>query len=160
MGPLRAFGVPTAAIVDIDILKDGGSTWTGWLRASSVPAPLLGGLGQVRGDLQKRFNDLGIDMKTGGVDALTGADNAGANALFDTLREYGVFVARKGELEKWLAHLKVPGKKTDWAIGMLDRMKGDPSDPLYVHPGGDDVWAFLGAIAEWIRNPSRKGMPQ
>jgi AAA domain, putative AbiEii toxin, Type IV TA system len=27
IGPLRAFGVPAAAIVDIDILKDGGQTW-------------------------------------------------------------------------------------------------------------------------------------
>ena len=55
MGPLRAFGVPAAAIVDIDILKDGGATWTGWLEAAHLPEKLRGGLGQVRGDLHKLF---------------------------------------------------------------------------------------------------------
>lgn len=71
MGPLRAFGVPAAAIVDIDILKDGGATWTGWLRAAQLPEALHGGLGQVRGDLLKRFEDDGVNMKNdGGVVAL------------------------------------------------------------------------------------------
>jgi AAA domain, putative AbiEii toxin, Type IV TA system len=41
VGPLRTFGVPAAAISDIDILKDGGNTWTGWLGASQVPEPFI-----------------------------------------------------------------------------------------------------------------------
>lgn len=44
MGPLRAFGVAAAAVVDIDILKDGGATWTGWLRAAQLPQALHNGL--------------------------------------------------------------------------------------------------------------------
>jgi hypothetical protein len=158
MGPLRAFGVAAAAVVDIDILKDGGATWTGWLQAAQLPQALHGGLGQVRGDLNKRFTDANIDMKAaGGVDALQIADKNAANELFDTLAQYGVFVTRKGELEKWLGILNVPGKKTDWTIAMLDKMGSDPNDAVYVRPATGDVWDFMRSIVGWIKNPARKG---
>src|SRR6201999_149428 len=75
IGPLRKFGIPAAAIVDIDILKDGGKTWTGWLDAAQIPAALHNGYGVVRGDVHKKFLELGIDMKgSGGVDALPEAE--------------------------------------------------------------------------------------
>ena len=158
VGPLRAFGVPAAAIVDIDILKDGGTNWTGWLQAAQVPNALHGGLGQVRGDLKKRFEDARIEMKTaGGVDALNNGDKNAANEFFDTLGQYGVFVARKGELECWLKELNVPGKKTDWTIAMLEKLGADPKDASYVHPARGDVWDFMRSILGWIKNTARKG---
>lgn len=158
IGPLRTFGVPAAAISDIDILKDGGQTWTGWLTAAGVPATLHGGLGVIRGDLHKAYTDAGIDMKSaGGVEALPTSERGAANSLFDTLAQYGVFVTRKGELEHWLKHLGVPGKKTDWTVGMLERMGADPSAQSYVRPATDDVWAFMGNILTWIRNSARLG---
>lgn len=161
LGPLRTFGVAAAAIVDIDILKDGGATWTGWLQASRLPQALHGGLGQLRGDLLKRFSDAGVDMKAaGGVDALQDADRNAVNEFFDTLENYGLFVIRKGELETWLGELKVPGKKTDWTITMLDRMGANPSDPHYVRPDTGDVWKFMRNIVGWIKNPGRKGTAQ
>lgn len=111
IGPLRTFGVPAAAIVDIDILKDGGADWVGWLRAARFPDPLHGGLGQVRGDIVKRYSDSGINMNQGGVDALKGADRDAVNSLFDSMAQYGIFVTRKGQLEDWLSTLQIPGKK-------------------------------------------------
>jgi hypothetical protein len=66
ISPLRTFGVPSAAIVDIDILKDGGADWIGWLNAARIPGALHGGYGQLRGDLKKRFDDLAVDMKNKG----------------------------------------------------------------------------------------------
>jgi ABC-type polar amino acid transport system ATPase subunit len=158
MGPLRAFGVPAAAIVDIDILKDGGATWTGWLEAAKLPLALHNGLGQVRGSLNKCFLDANKNMKTdGGVDALEIDDKKGAEDLFDHLAAYGVFVTRKGELENWLASLQVAGKKTDWTINMLDRLGADPAQPSYVLPATDDVWAFMRDIVKWIKDTGRKG---
>jgi hypothetical protein len=160
MGPLRAFGVPAVAVVDIDILKDGGANWTAWLQAAQVPQGLHGGYGQVRGDLHKRFIDAGIDMKAdGGVDALPSADKNAADDLFDSLAQYGVFVVRKGEIETWLRILNVPGKKTDWAIAVLDTMGADPADPAYLRPAADDVWDFMRNIVTWVKNPARKGTP-
>ena len=145
-------------MVDIDILKDGGATWTGWLEAARLSQTLHNGLGQVRGDLFKRIGDSKIDIKQGGgVEALQAQDKAAANELFDTLSQYGLFVVRKGELEQWLSALKVPGKKTDWTISMLDRLGADPNDANYIHPASDDVWDFMRNIVSWIRNPGRKG---
>jgi hypothetical protein len=155
--PLRAFGAPAAAISDIDILKDGGQTWTGWLKAAGIPSSAHGGLGVTRGDLLRLYSTSGIDMKKDGVEGLPVADQATANALFDTLADYGIFVTRKGELEHWLQSLEVPGKKTDWAIGMLTRLGVDPSSSSYLHPQTDDVWQFLRSIAGWVKNPARKG---
>jgi ABC-type cobalamin/Fe3+-siderophores transport system ATPase subunit len=158
IGPLRKFGVPAAAIVDIDILKDGGKTWTGWLEAIQVPQAMQGGFGVIRGDINKKFAELNIDMKNaGGVDALPVSEKAAANQLFDTLDEYGLFVVRKGELEMWLKHLNPVGKKTDWTIDVLEKMGSDPAKPNYLKPATGDVWDFTRKITAWISNPSRKG---
>jgi uncharacterized protein (TIGR00725 family) len=157
--PLRAFGVPAAAIVDIDILKDGGSTWTGWLKAANLPAPMTGSLGVLRGDLYKRFLDAKVDMKAdGGVNALKGGDRDAVSELFDTLDQFGVFATRNGEIESWLRHLNVPGKKADWTVAMLEKLGDDSNKPDYVQPTTDDVWAFIERVVAWIRNSDRKGM--
>jgi AAA domain, putative AbiEii toxin, Type IV TA system len=158
IGPLRKFGVPAAAIPDVDIVKDGGKTWTDWLHSAHVPAALHGGYGNQRDAIKKCFDASGKDMKVdGGVGILSGTDGLAANQLFDTLDEYGVFVVRHGELENWLPALGIPGKKTDWTVAMLERLGSDPSDPNYIQPGSGDVWDFMRKIVAWIKNPSRRG---
>lgn len=160
IGPLRRFGVPAAAISDIDIIKDGGKTWTDWLDSAHVPKALHAGYQNQRGTLKSCFESSRRDMKTeGGVACLTGSDRDAADQLFDVLTEYGVFVVRIGELESWLADLNVSGKKTDWTIGMLERLGSDPSNATYIRPSSDDVWAFLRKIAAWIKDSNRKGIP-
>jgi hypothetical protein len=160
IGPLRSFGVPAIGISDIDILKDGGTTWTGWLTAANIPVVQHNSLGVARGDILKKYRDAAIDMKAdGGVDALPNIqDREATNDLFDTLANYGVFVTRRGELEHWLCELRVPGKKTDWTVSMLKRLGSDPSSPDYVKVGDSDVWDFMMHIVTWIRDPARKGM--
>jgi hypothetical protein len=97
-------------------------------------------------------------LKEEGVAGLKdSAAEESANGLFDTLERYGVFVTRKGELEKWLRHLNVPGKKTDWTIAMLQRLGADPAGADYVNPAGGDVWDFLRSIIQWVKDPARKG---
>jgi hypothetical protein len=120
---------------------------------------MTGSLGVLRGDLYRRFLDSKIDMKAdGGVEALEGGDRDAVNELFDTLDQFGVFVTRNGEIETWLRHLNVPGKKADWTVAMLERLGDDSSKPEYVHPAIDDVWEFMRQIVAWIRNSERKGM--
>jgi ABC-type cobalamin/Fe3+-siderophores transport system ATPase subunit len=158
IGPLRKFGVPAAAIPDIDILKDGGRTWTEWLASAHIPEALHTGFGHQRLAIKDRFDAAGKDMKAdGGVDALPVADKQAADQLFQTLADYGIFVVRGGELEDWLAPLGVPGKKTEWTVAMLERLGSDPIDPNYVPPGTDDVWAFIASVVQWVRNAARKG---
>jgi hypothetical protein len=57
IGPLRAFGVPAAAIVDVDILKDGGGDWIPWIKAAHVPAALHVGLPEGSDDFVADLNE-------------------------------------------------------------------------------------------------------
>ena len=158
IGPLRSFGVPAAGIVDIDILKEGGHNFTGWLKAAQVPTASHTGMGQARGTLKEVFDRNLLDMKKkGGVAQLDREDKEAANNLFDSLEQYGVFVVRRGELEAWLPSLQAVGQKTDWTISALQKMGSDPMHPDYVRPANDDVWCFMRTIVRWIKDPSRKG---
>jgi hypothetical protein len=158
IGPLRDFGVPAAAIPDIDIVKDGGKTWIDWLKAAKVPAAMHAGLGQQRHAIDAALRATGRDMKRdGGFKLLSRTDRVAADSLFDTLDSFGVFPVRVGEVENWLPNLSVPGKKTDWAVAMLERLGSDASDPHYVKPSVGDVWGFLEKIVAWIKNPARLG---
>jgi hypothetical protein len=158
IGPLRQFGVPAASIPDIDFVKDGGKTWTDWLEAAGIPGALHLGYGQQRAAINDALKATGKDMKTeGGLTLLGPNDRLAADQLFGNLEEFGIFPVRRGEMENWLPDLKIPGKKTDWTIAMLERLGSDPSHEDYVRPSTDDVWEFLEKIVAWIRNPSRKG---
>ncbi|HZF85362.1 MAG TPA: AAA family ATPase [Burkholderiaceae bacterium] len=156
--PLRKFGVPAAAIPDIDIVKDGGKTWTEWLQAAHIPDVLHAGYQAQRSSIKLCLEKTGKDMKAGGgVDILATAEKSAANLLFDTLEQYGIFVVRRGELENWLPVLGISGKKTDWTIATLERLGSDPSSQSYVRAGTDDVWQFMSGIMSWIKDRTRKG---
>ncbi len=157
IGPLRAFGVPAAAIVDVDFLKEGGGNWIPWLNAAHLPGALHVGLGQQRADLKKRFVDGGIDTETGGITQLGKEDQAAANDFFDQLQQYGVFVVRNGEVESWFPELGIKSKKKAWTVEMLERMGSDPNDSAYVKPAIGDVWDFLRSVVKWVDDPRRKG---
>lgn len=158
IGPLREFGVPAAAIPDIDIIKDGGKVWTDWLVSAHVPNALHEGYGLQRNAIKGRFDASGKDMKSdGGVNALPTGDKQAAQQLLEILAEYGVFVVPRGELEDWLPSLHVSGKKTDWTVAMLERLGSDPADPDYVQPMTGDVWGFMTGVVGWVRNAARKG---
>lgn len=158
IGPLREFGIPAAAIADIDILKDGGKVWSAWLSAAQVPTALHPGFSSQRDAVKKCFDNAGKDMKRdGGVDALPASDKSAANQLFDLMDEYGVFAVRRGELEHWLPALGAIGKKTDWTISALEKMGSDPKASGYLKPDKGDVWDFMQKIVAWMMDPSRKG---
>lgn len=158
VGPLRQFGVPAVAISDIDVIKDGGKTWTEWLRSAQIPEALHSGYANQRATIKACFEDTGRNMTTdGGIEILPTNDRLAADQLFDNLAQYGIFVVRRGELETWLQNLSIPGKKTDWTVAMLEKLGSDPVDPAYVKPTVGDVWDFMREIIAWIRNPARKG---
>jgi predicted ATPase len=157
IGPLRAFGVPAAAVVDVDILKDGGGTWTGWLDAAQVPAVSHVSLGQQRASLHKLFVDQKFDMERGGILQLAKKEQAAANELFDYLAQYGILVVPHGEVEAWLTELGIVSKKASWTVEMLERLGSDPHDARYVRPQPGDVWDFMRRIIKWVSDPQRKG---
>ncbi len=158
--PLRELGIPAVGLVDIDILKDGGQVWTGFLESSFVPELEHQSLANLRSAVKQRFDSTGKNMKRdGGVEILSGSDKEAANNLFDKLAEYGLFVVRKGELESWVANLGATGHGPSWLIDIFEKMGEDPESPDYLRPSNDDVWSFCGEIKKWLANPTRKGIP-
>jgi hypothetical protein len=158
VGPLREFGIPAAAIADIDLVKDGGKVWGSWMDACQIPSALHAGLGQNRASIKQALNDSGKDMnRDGGIEILGVADKTAAQHFFDQLDKFGLFAVRRGELESWLPSLGVSGKKTDWTVAMLQALGDDPAKTEYIKPANGDVWDFMRAIVAWIQDPGRAG---
>lgn len=160
--PLREMGIPCAAIVDVDVIKEGGSVWTNLLSSAYIPEVTIQSTATSRVNIKNRFDAKGIDFKkNGGVDVLDLPDREACNNLFDQLDEYGIFAVRKGELESWLKSLSpTSGHSPDWLIEIFEKMGEDHSSATYVKPTTGDVWDFIAKIKGWFTNPTRKGTPE
>ncbi|WP_439577678.1 ATP-dependent nuclease [Elioraea sp.] len=156
-GPLRQTGVPAAAIVDADILKD---KFIDTLNAANVSTITRDSLNLARGKVKDAFDKKSLSMKrSGDLEKLDVDIQAGARDLFDRLDEYGIFVVRRGQLEDWLPQLEVAGRGTDWTVEMLTRLGIPDGQEGHAPTGDDDVWAFIQKVAEWCANANRLGMP-
>jgi len=160
--PLREMGIPCAAIVDVDVVKEGGTVWTNLLSSAFVPDVTIQSTGTSRSHIKGRFDAKGVDFKrNGGVEVLDQADKEACNNLFDQLDEYGIFTVRKGELESWLKNLgATSGHSPDWLIEIFEKLGEDPTNQNYVKPTNGDVWDFVAKIKTWFINPTRKGTPE
>ncbi|GAA5556624.1 hypothetical protein Asch01_01328 [Acinetobacter schindleri] len=158
--PLRQLGIPVAGIVDIDILKEGGSVWSDFLDCASLPEIERQPLAQTRQALKQKFTESGRDMKRdGGIDILTGQDKEALSNLFQKIAEYGLFVVPNGELESWLLNLEATSHGPNWLIQIFEKMGEDPNSGTYIKPDDSDVWAFIEEIGKWFLNPWKKGIP-
>jgi ABC-type lipoprotein export system ATPase subunit len=159
MAPLREFGIPAAAIVDIDILKDAGD-WRDLLKAANVPFAQRSALLEYRALLARKLQSSGLNMTIdGGIALLDDSDREAAENLFDDLEKYGIFVVRNGAVESWLKGLGVSGKGPRWLISMFEKLGEDPTLDGYILPAADDVWAFMARIRTWCLDPTRRGIP-
>ena len=160
MRPLRKLGIPAAGVVDVDVLKDGGTNWSNLLKGASVPVISHQALGSLRAALKKALEDTGRDMKREGLAILTDSERQAARDLFGQLSDYGVFVVQGGEVESWLKFVGATGHTPNWLIEMFERMGEDPESSHYLKPSDGDVWKFLSEIRTWLVDPKRKGIPE
>jgi ABC-type cobalamin/Fe3+-siderophores transport system ATPase subunit len=159
--PLRELGIPTAGIIDIDVLKEGGQVFTKLLEGAFLPPLSHRSFQGQRKNLCEKLNEIDQNWKrNGGIDLLTGTDNEACHNFFNQLDEYGVFVVRKGELESWLKNLHTGGHGSNWLINIFEKMGDNPETEEYITPGNGDVWDFIGSLKNWIENVNRKGIPQ
>jgi len=158
--PLRKLGIPAAGVVDVDVLKDGGSVWSTLLQSAYVPEITRTSLASARAAVNQAMQATGVDMKRGGgLSILKGEVHEAAETLLNQLGEYGVFIVPGGELESWLKTLGCTGHGPQWLIKVFESMGDDPDDAHYVRPSDDDVWKFLALIRAWLVKPDRKGLP-
>lgn len=158
--PLRQLGIPAAGIVDVDVLKEGGTVWKDLLSSGFVPSLEQDGLATLRAAAKQKFDATGRDMKRdGGLALLSPEDMEAVNNLFNRLQQYGLFVVRGGELESWLPNLNGTGHGPNWLIDVFQKMGEDPDSQEFLRPGEGDVWKFLSTIRAWLTNPSRSGIP-
>lgn len=158
--PLRELGIPAAGIVDIDVLKEGGSVWKDFLSSGFVPELEKDSLATLRSAVMQRFEATGCDMKRdGGINVLANSDRESLMNVLDRLEQYGLFVVRIGELESWLTELGATGHGSSWLVDVFEKMGEDPEDQGYVCPSEGDVWAFLASLKRWLTDPARSGIP-
>jgi ABC-type cobalamin/Fe3+-siderophores transport system ATPase subunit len=160
VGPLRSLGIPTAAVYDIDLVKDGGSVAAKFMQSAGFPGLAQQALTTMRSHLAMALQAADAGYKTnGGIGVLANSDQLAANDFFNQLADYGVFVVRGGELESWLKPLAVTGKGPPWLISIFEQMGEDPASEGYIKPAQDDVWKFIDDVAIWLVDPRRKGIP-
>lgn len=157
VGPLRALGIPVAAILDIDALNPETNIPV-LLESINYPKPHDSIKLERAGVWSELVSDKKKPKSDGGIALLNGAAKEKAENLFDRLDQYGLFVLRHGEVEHWLPGLNVPRSKR-WLRNIFEALGSDPKAPNYVHPDDDDVWAFLDKVAAWINDKARRGIP-
>lgn len=158
--PLRQLGIPAVGIVDIDVLKEGGTVWSNLVDSISVPEISQGGLSNIRAAVKKAMDDSGKNMKRdGGIQILENSELEAAQNLLDQMFEYGIAIVPGGELESWIKELSASGHGPAWLIEVFEKMGEDPTQEFYVKPTDNDVWAFMNKIKEWLFNQRRKGIP-
>jgi energy-coupling factor transporter ATP-binding protein EcfA2 len=155
IAPLRRLGIPAAAVVDLDIVKE--SDLASLLRAARMPDPLVEAALRLRTHIRDAFHHLGVDPKCGGISSLSPEDRTLAARLLRDTADYGVFIVPVGELERWLPTLGVKANKSRWIEQVFEAMRTDPTDPEYLRPGDGDVWEFVRSIGRWIGDPNRLG---
>jgi hypothetical protein len=164
--PLRDLGIPAAIVADLDVIRP--KQIEPLMRAAGVDPSERARLSAAAAAVAKSFAGLAASgqseydvAKAGGLKRLKGSDLFQAQRLLDEFATYGLFLVPVGELEHWLSGVApLPGgKKAEWISQTLEKLGEDPADPLYVRPHGDDVWQFVQSVANWIRNPARRGMP-
>ena len=160
--PLREMGIPCAAIVDVDVVKEGGTVWTNLMNSANMPNVTIQSTCTSRVHIKSAFDKKGNNFKTnGGVEVLDDPDKQACNNLFDQLDEYGIFAVRKGELESWLKHLETTASHSpEWLIEIFEKLGEDPSSESYIKPSPGDIWDFILKIKTWFTNPTRKGTPE
>jgi ABC-type transport system involved in cytochrome c biogenesis ATPase subunit len=158
VAPLRALGIPAAAIVDLDMVQEGllGEL----LKSCGIPD----GVWQAKRDVAARIasscREADIKLKVVGVEGAPETIRPALEVLVRELRAWGIFLVPVGELEGWLSELKLSAHtKRGWLYQFFDAIGGDSSDEGYVRPSGNDVWEFLGQIAHWLCDANRQGMP-
>jgi hypothetical protein len=154
--PLRKIGIPAAVIYDLDIIKSeeqrGRTTlWENILSSLGVHKDKITYL-----EKERQFVEAALCKKKGGnspdpftkqgINCLSGGDTNRALYFLENLKDFGIFIIPRGELEQWLSSLGIQrSEKSKWLPEILNKMTEENTAPRE-----DDVWGFLREINKWV----------
>jgi hypothetical protein len=94
-------------IVDIDVLKEGGTVFNKLLNGCNIPVLSHTSYATQRKAILDVLAATGTTWKIdGGINLLDVGNQESARSYFDQLDDYGAFIIRNGELESWLKILE------------------------------------------------------
>ncbi len=167
IGPLRKLGVAAAAILDLDVVCASKTEWNKFYKVLSVDQATANTLDKLRVEVRDALNALPVDAnnpsyKSAGIRPLNTTQKRKAKRFFRELGKYGIFIVEVGELEGWLASLKINKSrgKGGWIVKAFEKLGSSPAAKGYVAPGKTDVWSFISSVGDWIDDPERLGMPE
>jgi hypothetical protein len=148
---LRKTGLPTAVLLDFDTF--GSDSFKRILESCIPDCTVSDDLRRRRDQFIHLLKPMAEEIKQKGIPAMEPTDAGHVQQLIDDLGSHGLFLVPNGALESWLSELDVPsgsGSKSKWLSRIFEKMGRSASDPNYLEPGDDDVWAFLDRIATWV----------
>jgi energy-coupling factor transporter ATP-binding protein EcfA2 len=153
IGPLRRFGIPAAAVADLDLLLHQDTDQDALaelLSVCNVPFATANALTTLARQVKQRYEALMLRPKTAGIGGLTKSAQTEARILLEQLATYGIFPVPVGELERWLSGRVIAPSRDTWLQRAFETMRD---------PEAGDVWDFVRRITQWIHDPGRRGMP-
>ncbi len=168
--PLRKMGVPAVAIVDLDVITKNNNAWDNLMKACQISVVDSPNLNSLRENVLQHFEEIKgknipCPIKSGGIKRLSNQHTIeNVEKLINDLASYGLFVVSVGALENWIPSNQTQeewkpklAKGSEWEEGWLDEM-GQPEENDFNVWWGLNKWSFINEVAEWIKDPNRKGM--
>jgi ABC-type cobalamin/Fe3+-siderophores transport system ATPase subunit len=148
---LRALGIPSIGIMDLDWIKEDGTVAENYLSGFGVPEGMKEALRSARRAVRTSLERTDPKYKSnGGISLLSGDDRRAADNFIQLAKQYGIFTVPVGEIEHWLANLGVGRTKTKWLQEIFFAIGSDPNSENYVRESHGDVWEFLKEVGTWL----------
>lgn len=161
--PLREIGVLAVAIVDLDFIDDGngsGTCWDDLTNACGLCVDVKEKINKLRRQVLEIFSKItnSKPLKNKGINNLEQTDREIVKDFLDTLALYGLFIVPVGEVEDWGDEIGIqkPSSqnsklKNEWPENFLNKI--EESFDL-----NTEIATFLKKIADWTKDPERKGI--
>lgn len=125
--PLTTIGIPTAAVVDLEYLFDGGKKWNELLKAMKVESTTKQKINEESNKIRTDIKKAGLtreDIKSKGLRNLSDDLAMRFWQLLERLGNCGIFCVPMGELESWFDECDIKGKtKSEWLLNCLEHLK-------------------------------------
>lgn len=158
--PLRDIGVPAAAVIDLDAIKESANQWKKFYDAVGLTDTDRDEIEAERAICAGYLAAKGkVAYKAGGVAAFVDSEKRELLKLIKKFKLLGLFIVDVGELERWLPSLGVTTTdKKRWITRIFQALGSDPSDRGYIKPRANDVWRFIDEVAVWILESTKRGV--